>query len=79
MVFSGCDAAVLYSVQNTAADAARFSHYYTFNLRFEPNFSQIVKMVLLLLTPSFLRVITLWFLVLSQFFRDGSGPFKGQK
>ena len=24
-----------------------------------------------------LRVITLWFLVLSQFFRDGMGPFKG--
>ena len=23
-----------------------------------------------------LRVITLWFLVLSQFFRDGMGPFK---
>ena len=23
-----------------------------------------------------LRVITLWFLVLSQFFRDGIGPFK---
>ena len=24
-----------------------------------------------------LRVITLWFLVLSQFFRDGMGPFNG--
>ena len=23
-----------------------------------------------------LRVITVWFLVLSQFFRDGMGPFK---
>ena len=23
-----------------------------------------------------LRVITLWFLILSQFFRDGMGPFK---
>ena len=27
----------------------------------------------------FLRVITLWFLVLSQFFKDGIGPFKRQK
>ena len=25
-----------------------------------------------------LRVITLWFLVLSQFFRDGMGPFNNQ-